>query len=64
MESDIQSKFETTHSVAHWPKYLVVFVLPHEAKVVAILPIVRHYWLQWSRAKYDTHKKTRVRISD
>jgi len=40
MDSDIQSKSETAHSVAHWPKYLVVSVLPHEAKVVTILTLV------------------------
>jgi len=36
-------------------------ILPHEAKVVAILPLVRHDWLKWSCGKYDTHK-TRVRV--
>jgi len=49
-------------SVAHEPKYLVVFILPHEAKVVAIFPLVRHDWLKWSRDKHDTHKKTWVRV--
>jgi len=39
-----------------------VSILPHDAKVVTILPLVRHDWLKWSRDKYDTHKKTRVRI--
>jgi len=62
MDSDVQSKSETAHSVAHEPKYLVVFILPHEAKVVAIFPLVRHDWLKWSRDKHDTHKKTWVRV--
>jgi len=39
-----------------------VSILPNEAKVFAILPSHRHDWLQWSRDKYDTHKKTRVRV--
>jgi len=39
-----------------------VSILPHEAKVVVILPLVRHDWLQWSRDKYDTHKKTTVKV--
>jgi len=39
-----------------------MFILPHEAKVVAILPLVRHYWMKWSNDKYDTHKKTSVRV--
>jgi len=62
MDSDVQSKSETAHSVAHEPKYLVVFILLHEAKVVAIFPLVRHDWLNWSRDKHDTHKKTWVRV--
>jgi len=37
-------------------------ILPHEAKDVAILRLVRHDWLKWSRDKYDTHKKTKVRV--
>jgi len=60
MDSDIQSKSETAHSVAHSPKYLIVSILPHEAKFVAILPLVRHDWLKWSCDKYDMRKKTRV----
>jgi len=60
MVSDIQSK--STHSVAHEPKYLVVSILPHQAKVVAILPLVRYDWLKWSCDKYDTHKNIWVRI--
>jgi len=36
--------------------------LPHEAKVVANLPLVRHDWLKWSHNKYDTHMKTRVEV--
>jgi len=36
MDSDIQSKSETAHSVAHEPKYLIVSILPHETKVLAI----------------------------
>jgi len=40
--SDIQS--ETTHSVAHEPKYLVVSILPHGTKVLTILPSVRQNW--------------------
>jgi len=47
IDSDIQSKSETAHSVAHEPKYLVLSILPHEAKVVAILPLFRHDWLKW-----------------
>jgi len=39
--SDIQSKSETTHSVAHEPKYLVVSILSHGEKVMTILPLVR-----------------------
>jgi len=35
-------------------------ILPHEAKVVAILPLFRHDWLKWSHDKYDAHKKARV----
>jgi len=34
--------------------------LSHEAKLVAILALVRHYWFQWSRDKYATYKKTSV----
>ena len=41
MFCDIQSNSETAYSVAHEPKYLVVSILPHEAKVVASLPFVR-----------------------
>jgi len=41
------SKFETAHSPANLRKYLVVSILPHEANVVAILPLVRHDWLKW-----------------
>jgi len=26
-------------------------ILPHEAKVVTILPLVTHDWLKWSRDK-------------
>jgi len=52
MSSDIQS--ETAPSIAHEPKYFVVSILPHEAKVVAILPLVRFDWLKWSCDKYDT----------
>jgi len=36
----------------HLPKYLVVSILPHEIKVVAIAPLVRHDWLKWSLDKY------------
>jgi len=61
-DSDIQSKFETAHSVAYQPKYLVMSILPYEANVVVILPFVRHDWLKWSHDKYDTHKKTRIRV--
>jgi len=64
MDFNMQSKSKTAHSVAHLPIYLVVFILPHEAKVAAILPLVRHDWLKWSLEKYDTHKKTRVRVQD
>jgi len=39
-----------------------VSIFPHEAKVAAILSLVRQDWLKWSRENYDTHKKTRVRI--
>jgi len=62
MFCDIQSNSETAYSVAHEPKYLVVSILPHEAKVVASLPFVRHDWLKRSHVKYDTHKKTWVRV--
>jgi len=62
VDSDIQSKSETTHSVAHEPKYLAVSILPHGAKVLAILPLVRQNWLMWSCDKYDTHKTTWVRV--
>jgi len=63
MDSDIQSKSETAYSVAHEPKYLVGSILPHEAKVLAILPnTIKHNSLKWSRDKYDTHKKTWVRV--
>ena len=37
-------------------------VLPHEAKLVAILPLVRHGWLKWSRDKYDTICTRRLRL--
>jgi len=37
-------------------------ILPNEAEVVAILPLIGHDWLKWSRDNYDTHKKTRVRV--
>jgi len=39
-----------------------VSILPHEAKVVVILPLVRHDWLKWSLDKYDKHMKTRVKV--
>ena len=39
---------KTAHSVAHEPKYLVMSVLPHGAKVLAILSLVRQNWLKWS----------------
>jgi len=54
--SDIQS--ETAHSIAYVPKYFVVSILPHGAKVLAILPLVRQNRLKWSCDKYDMHKKT------
>jgi len=31
-----------------------VTILPHEAKAVTILPLVRHYYLKWSYDKDDT----------
>jgi len=37
-------------------------ILPHGAKVLAILLLIRQNWLKWSRDKYDTHKKTWVRV--
>jgi len=39
-----------------------VSILPHEAKVVAILPLVGHKWLKLSCDKHNTHNKTRVRV--
>jgi len=39
-------------------------ILPHEAKVAAILPLVRHDWLKWSCDKHNMHKKTRVKVQD
>jgi len=33
---------------------MVVFILPHEAKTVVILPFVRHDCLKWSCDKDDT----------
>jgi len=59
---DIQSKSENAHSVAHEPKYLVVSILPHGAKVLAILPLARQNWLKWSCDKYDMRKKTWIRV--
>jgi len=50
------------HSVVHEPKYLVVSILPHGAKVLAILLLFRQKWLKWSCDEYDTHKKTWVRV--
>jgi len=38
-DSDIQ--IQNRHSAAHEPKRLIVSVLPHGAKVLAILPLVR-----------------------
>jgi len=37
---------------------LVAFILPYEAKLVVILPLVRHNWLKWSCDKDDTQKAT------
>jgi len=54
MDSDIQSKTEIAHSVAHYPKYLVVSISPHEAKAVVILLFVSHDWFMWSCDKDDT----------
>jgi len=51
VNSDIQSKSETAHSIAHEPKYLVVSVLPHGANVLVILLLVRPNWLKWSCAE-------------
>jgi len=45
MDTDIQSKSKTAHSVAYEPNYLVVYILPHNAKVLAILLLVRVNWL-------------------
>ena len=56
------SKSETAHSVAHEPKYLVVSIVPHGAKVLVIFPLVRQNWLKWSCDKYDMQKKTLVRV--
>jgi len=64
VDSDIQSKPETAHSVAHEPKYLLVSLLPHGAKGLAILPLVKQNWLKCSRDKYDMHKKTWVMVKD
>jgi len=58
----MESKSETAHSVAHEPKFFVVYILPHGAKVLAILSLVRQNWLKWSCDKYDIHKKTCVRV--
>jgi len=56
MVFDIQSKSQAAHSAASQQKYLVTSILSHEAKYVAILPLVKHDWFNWSR------EKTRVRI--
>jgi len=61
VDYDIQSKSETTHSVAHKPNFLVVSILPHGEKVLAVLPLVRQRCSKWSCDNYDTHKKTWVR---
>jgi len=58
----ISNQIQTPHSVAHEPKYLVVSLFPHGAKVLAILSFVRQNWLKWSCDKYDTHKKTWVKV--
>jgi len=39
-------------------------ILPHEAKVVTIFPLVRYDWLQWTGDKYDIYKKIWVRVED
>jgi len=47
---------------AHEPKYLVVSILLHTAKVLVILLLVRQNWLKWPHEKYYTHKKRWVRV--
>ena len=64
IDSDIQSISETAHSVPNILANVQLSILPHEAKVVTILPLFRCDWLKWSHDKYDTHKKTRVRVKD
>ena len=44
----MQSESKTACSVAYEPKYLVVSILPHGTKVLAILSLFRQNWLTWS----------------
>jgi len=34
-----------------------VSILPHEAEAMAILPLVKHSWLNWTCDKYDAQRQ-------